>query len=252
MLLFWYIPTPFSNTTTAVKSTGLGKGSLALAEPLIVLEHICKHYRRGQETIHALEDVSLTVQRGEFVTIVGQSGSGKSTLMNIIGCLDTPTRGGYRLDGQDVFTLPDKAVSDIRNRKIGFVFQSFHLIPSLTALENVELPLIYRGVPRAQRRKIAEEALRRVGLGHRMSHKPSELSGGQQQRTAIARAIAGRPDLILADEPTGNLDTASGQEIMALLLELHREGHTLLVITHDPGIAAAAPRQVRLCNGRLS
>lgn len=222
-----------------------------MAERLIVLEHISKHYHRGQETIRALEDVSLSVQKGEFLAIVGQSGSGKSTLMNIIGCLDTPTRGHYRLDGQNVFALPDKSVSDIRNRKIGFVFQSFHLIPSLTALENVELPLIYRGLPRAQRRKIAEECLRRVGLAHRMSHKPSELSGGQQQRTAIARAIAGKPDLILADEPTGNLDAASGHEVMSILLDLNREGHTLLVITHDTCIAATAPRQVRLCDGRL-
>ncbi len=220
--------------------------------PLILLEHISKQYASERLQVEALCDVSLQVRRGEFLAIVGRSGSGKSTLMNIMGCLDTPTAGRYVLDERDVSRLSDKALSQVRSQCIGFVFQKFHLMPELTALENVELPLVYRGLSAAKRRRLAKESLRRVGLEARMHHRPSELSGGQQQRVAIARAIAAHPPLILADEPTGNLDSASGETVMTLLKELHSDGHTVVLITHDRAVASAAERVVTLSDGRLT
>ena len=218
---------------------------------LIELENIQKVYRAGDIEVRALGGVSLSVERGEFVAVIGQSGSGKSTLMNILGCLDVPDRGVYRLDGQEVFRLPDRALSAIRNRKIGFIFQGFNLIPTLDARENVELPLTYRGLAREQRRKLAAEALEMVGLGNRMHHLPGQLSGGQQQRVAIARAIAARPSILLADEPTGNLDTKAGTEVMGILRRLNDQGHTIVLITHDPSIAAGLPRRLTLGDGLL-
>ncbi len=220
-------------------------------EELIRLENITKIYRPGSNEVRALDGVSLTICRGEFAAIVGQSGSGKSTLMNLIGCLDTATSGSCRIGGEEVSTLGEDRLSRIRNREIGFIFQGFNLIPSLTAAENVELPLRYRGVPREERRRLALEALNRVGLGQRTDHRPAEMSGGQQQRVAIARAIAPRPPLLLADEPTGNLDRTSGAEVMSILLELWREGRTLILITHDRSIAAAAPRVITISDGRV-
>lgn len=221
-------------------------------EELIIMKRVRKEYSRGGVRVNALDGVNLSVRTGEFTAIVGASGSGKSTLMNIIGCLDTPTSGYYALDGCDVSRLSERELSEIRNKKIGFVFQGFHLIPGLTALENVELPLIYRGMPRAARRELAVAALEQVGLSHRMAHLPNQMSGGQQQRVAIARAIAARPPILLADEPTGNLDSRSGKEIMAMLRELHAEGKTILLITHDQQVAACAGRILRMHDGRLS
>ena len=220
-------------------------------EKLIEMQGVSKWYTDGGQTVKALDGVTFSVNRGEMVAILGPSGSGKSTLMNLLGCLDVPTHGRYRLAGQAVEALSEDALSEVRNRTIGFVFQSFHLLPQLTALENVELPLLYRGVPETQRRDMAKESLRRVGLEARLSHRPAQLSGGQQQRVAIARAIAGRPPMLLADEPTGNLDTAVGQEIMELLRELHEAGHTVVLITHDPRIGAACPRRVIIEDGHL-
>lgn len=220
-------------------------------EEIIRLEHISKIYHPGENEIRALSDVSLTIHKGEFVAIVGQSGSGKSTLMNLLGCLDTPSEGAYILEGSDVSTLSDHQLSAIRNRQIGFIFQGFNLIPSLTALENVELPLIYRGVGREERRRTARESLERVGLGNRMRHRPAEMSGGQQQRVAIARAIAAHPPILLADEPTGNLDSASGDDVMEILRSLNRDGHTVILITHDSGIAATIDRVVHIQDGQI-
>lgn len=220
-------------------------------EEIIRLEHINKIYHPGENEIQALSDVSLTVHKGEFVAIVGQSGSGKSTLMNLLGCLDTPTDGAYILEGSDVSTLSDQQLSAIRNRQIGFIFQGFNLIPSLTALENVELPLIYRGVGREERRRAARESLERVGLSNRMRHRPAEMSGGQQQRVAIARAIAAHPPILLADEPTGNLDSTSGADVMDILRSLNRDGHTVILITHDSGIAATIDRVVHIQDGQI-
>jgi len=219
--------------------------------PLISLQSISKVYDTGAVRVKALQEVSLTVHRGEMLAIIGQSGSGKSTLMNIMGCLDTPTSGCYAFDGQDVSHLSKRRLSELRGQKIGFVFQKFHLIPELTALENVELPLSYRGLSAKKRRQLAQESLARVGLCERMHHRPNELSGGQQQRVAIARAIAAHPPLILADEPTGNLDSESGETVMTLLKELHNDGHTVVIITHDPSIAANAQRTVRMKDGRI-
>ena len=219
--------------------------------PLILLENIHKSYHTGTVCVEALRDVSLAVERGEMLAIVGQSGSGKSTLMNMIGCLDTPTSGRYFLGGRDVSRLSDRALSEVRGRQIGFVFQKFHLIADLSAVENVELPLRYRGLSAPVRRRLAEESLERVGLRARMHHRPSEMSGGQQQRVAIARAIASHPPLILADEPTGNLDGASGAVVMSLLRELHDDGHTIVLITHDASIAASAPRSVKMRDGQI-
>ena len=220
--------------------------------PLIEMRGICKWYTTGDQTVKALDDVDLTVEAGEMAAILGRSGSGKSTLMNLLGCLDTPTRGSYHLAGQAVSQMTEGQLSAVRNRTVGFIFQSFHLLPQLTALENVELPLIYRGMPEKQRRRLAQENLRRVGLGERMDHRPSELSGGQQQRVAIARALAGNPPMLLADEPTGNLDSAAGRDIMSLLHELHDGGTTVIIITHDPAIGAACPRRLTMADGRLS
>jgi len=221
------------------------------SHPLIRIERVSKHYRMGDETVMALQDVSLTVHAGDFVAIIGPSGSGKSTLMNVLGCLDAPSEGAYWLDGEEVSRLKENRLAEIRNRSIGFIFQGFHLLPKLSALENVELPLIYRGLPTAERREMAIEALRKVGLEERMGHKPPELSGGQQQRVAIARALAGRPPLLLADEPTGALDTKTGSEVMALIRQLNRSGHTIVVITHDLDIAKQARRIVRISDGRI-
>lgn len=220
--------------------------------PLISLENITKVYDTGALPVKALDGVTVQVARGEWVAIVGQSGSGKSTLMNVMGCLDTPTDGRYLLAGRDVSRLSAKELSEARLRQIGFVFQKFHLIPDLTALENVELPLLYRGLSATARRRLALESLERVGLRERMHHRPCELSGGQQQRVAIARAIAAHPPLLLADEPTGNLDTASGEKVMALLSELHEEGHTVVLITHDNRVASRAERIVTLVDGRVA
>ena len=219
---------------------------------MIVLENLSKTYEKHGQTVHALETVNLHVPKGEFLAVTGPSGSGKTTLMNILGCLDRPTNGTYLLNGQPVSDLTGSSAADIRNQKIGFVFQSFNLISSRSALENVELPLLLRGVSRKERRKIAREALSRVGLGQRADHRPAELSGGQQQRVAIARVLAADPPLILADEPTGNLDAVTGRGILSILDGLHREGRTIVMITHDPAVAAAAPRTLRMENGRLT
>ncbi|MBP3421682.1 MAG: ABC transporter ATP-binding protein [Lachnospiraceae bacterium] len=218
---------------------------------LIQVEDMCKIYNPGVNEVRALDHVSLTVDTGEYLAIIGQSGSGKSTLMNMLGCLDVPTSGKYILDGKDVSHLTDDELSDIRNQEIGFIFQGFNLIPSFTALENVELPLLYRGVAKKERHDLAVAALAKVGLADRMQHKPSEMSGGQQQRVAIARAIAQAPPVILADEPTGNLDSASSQEIIRILKELHKEGRTVILITHDNEIAAQARRVIRIKDGRI-
>ena len=220
-------------------------------EPLIKVEDIHKIYNPGENEVRALDGVSLEIQRGEFVAIVGHSGSGKSTLMNMLGCLDTPTSGHYFLEGKDVSSLSDDQLSEIRNKKIGFIFQGFNLIPNLDAVGNVELPLIYRGLGKQRRRRIAVQALTKVGLGRRLKHRPSELSGGQQQRVAVARAIAAQPPIILADEPTGNLDSRSTVEIMNILKELHKNGRTVIVITHDDDIAAQARRVIRIMDGQV-
>ncbi|MCR5093155.1 MAG: ABC transporter ATP-binding protein [Lachnospiraceae bacterium] len=218
---------------------------------LVDVIDVSKIYNPGENEVRALDHVSLSISTGEFVAIIGQSGSGKSTLMNMLGCLDTPTSGTYMLHGMDVSHMSDNEQSDVRNREIGFIFQGFNLIQSLTALENVELPLIYRGVSRKEREKLSVTALSRVGLANRMDHRPSEMSGGQQQRVAIARAIAQAPPILLADEPTGNLDSASSREIIQIIKELHREGRTVILITHDPGIAAQAPRVITISDGRI-
>lgn len=218
---------------------------------LIEIRDMCKVYNPGENEVRALDYVNLTIERNEFVAIIGQSGSGKSTLMNMLGCLDVPTSGTYILNGQDVSGLTDDELSDIRNREIGFIFQGFNLIAGLTALENVELPLIYRGVSRKERMELSKTALEKVGLKARMDHKPSEMSGGQQQRVAIARAIAQAPPVVLADEPTGNLDSGSTKEIMGILKELHGEGRTVILITHDNEIASEARRIIRIMDGRV-
>ena len=218
---------------------------------LIRLENLYKIYHPGPQEVRALDGVSLSVEAGEFVAIVGHSGSGKSTLMNMLGCLDTPTSGAYFLEGRDVSRLRDDELSEIRNVQIGFIFQGFNLIPGLDALETGELPLLYRGIGKSQRRQLAMDALRRVGLAERLHHRPAEMSGGQQQRVAIARAIAARPPLLLADEPTGNLDTRSGREVMDILWDLHAEGRTIILITHDEGIASSAQRIVRIQDGKV-
>lgn len=218
---------------------------------LIQIRDMCKIYNPGENEVRALDHVDLTIDENEFVAIIGQSGSGKSTLMNMLGCLDVPTSGTYILNGQDVSGLSDNDLSDIRNHEIGFIFQGFNLIAGLTALENVELPLIYRGVARKEREHLSREALKKVGLAARMDHKPSEMSGGQQQRVAIARAIAQAPPVILADEPTGNLDSGSTKEIMSILKELHGEGRTVILITHDNEIAARAKRIIRIMDGKI-
>ena len=221
-------------------------------QPLIQVQDVCKIYNFGDNEVRALDGLTLDIGVGEFVSIIGCSGSGKSTLMNMLGCLDTPTSGSYHLDGRDVSKLSDNVLSEIRNRKIGFIFQSFNLIPTLSAFENVELPLIYRGMHRGERRRVALEALRRVALENRVDHRPSQMSGGQQQRVAIARAIATEPSIILADEPTGNLDSNSGADVMSILLSLHQSGKTVILITHDDRIASCAQRRIRITDGKIA
>ncbi len=218
---------------------------------LIEIRDIYKIYNPGENEVRALDGINLTIEHGEFIAIVGQSGSGKSTLMNMLGLLDIPTSGTYILDGVDVKNMSDDELSEIRNKEIGFIFQGFNLIPSLTAVENVELPLVYRGMKKDQRNKLALEALERVGLSHRLDHLPKQMSGGQQQRVAIARAVAARPPIILADEPTGNLDSHSGIEVMKILHELHEEGRTIILITHDNDIANEAQRVIRIQDGQI-
>ena len=218
---------------------------------MISVKNLKKTYFLGGEEGHALDDVSLSIKEHEFVAIIGQSGSGKSTFMNILGCLDRPDSGEITLDGTDILKCKEKELSVIRNKKIGFIFQQFHLLPKLSALENVELPLIYQGMPTKKRREKAVKALKAVGLEKRMNHKPNQLSGGQQQRVAIARALVGEPSLILADEPTGNLDSRSGKEIMMLLHNLYEEGNTIVLITHDNNVAMEAPRQVQISDGKI-
>ena len=218
---------------------------------LVEIQDISKIYNPGENEVRALDHISLTIQKGEFVAIIGQSGSGKSTLMNMIGCLDVPTEGTYILNGQNVSKLSDNELSDIRNQEIGFIFQGFNLIANLTAQENVELPLIYRGVPKTERHELSVAALKKVGLAHRMDHRPSEMSGGQQQRVAIARAIAQAPPVILADEPTGNLDSASSMEILDILKQLHAENRPVILITHDNDIAKQAKRVIRIKDGKI-
>ena len=218
---------------------------------LIEVRDVYKIYNPGENQVNALDGVSITIDEGEFVAIIGQSGSGKSTLMNMLGLLDTPTHGEYYINGKLVDDLTDDQMSVIRNEEIGFIFQGFNLISSLSALENVELPLVYRGMPKQERREISQQALERVGLGSRIHHLPAEMSGGQQQRVAVARAIAAKPPVILADEPTGNLDTKSTKEVMAILHELKDEGRTVIVITHDNEIAEEAERVIRIRDGKV-
>ena len=220
--------------------------------PLIELDAVSRVYDMGRVQVAALLDVDLTIQTGEFVAIIGPSGSGKSTLMNVIGCLDRPTAGAYRLGGMDVSGLDGDGLADVRGRNVGFVFQSYDLLPRTTALENVATPLLYQGVSRRDRRARARAVLERLGLGDRIDHHPNELSGGQQQRVGIARALVTDPPIILADEPTGNLDTASGAEVLDLFRQLHRSGRTVIVITHDATVAAHAERQVHLLDGRIA
>ena len=218
---------------------------------LVDIRDVSKIYNPGENEVRALDHVTVSIEEGEYVAIIGQSGSGKSTLMNILGCLDVPTEGTYFLHGNNVMELDDDELSDIRNQEIGFIFQGFNLIANLTAFENVELPLIYRGVGKGKRTQLAESALEKVGLGNRMDHRPSEMSGGQQQRVAIARAIAQAPPVILADEPTGNLDSHSTWEIMDILEALHKDGRTVIVITHNNEIAARAKRVIQIKDGRI-
>ena len=219
---------------------------------LIELRNVYKIYGEGLESeVRALDGVSLDIEKGEFVAVVGQSGSGKSTMMNVLGCLDIPTRGTYHLDGVDVRELSDKQLSRIRNKQIGFIFQQYNLIQNLTVLENVELPLIYQGIDPIDRRELAMQALARVGLADRAKHKPTQMSGGQQQRVAIARAISTRPPIIMADEPTGALDSRTGHEVLGFLQQLNKEGSTVILITHDNGIAATARRIVRIADGKI-
>ena len=222
-----------------------------MSEAIISLDHVSRIYDMGHVEVPALDDVSLEVRPGEFVAILGPSGSGKTTMMNILGCLDRPTFGSYRLAGMPVAELDDDGLAKLRSRSIGFVFQSYNLLPRTTALENVATPLLYQGVSRSQRSARAKAALERLGMGDRLHHEPTELSGGQQQRVAVARALVTEPALILADEPTGNLDSHSGTEVMALLHELNEAGRTIVLITHDPDVAASATRQIHLRDGRV-
>ncbi|MGE5579812.1 MAG: ABC transporter ATP-binding protein [Bacillota bacterium] len=218
---------------------------------LISVRGLCKVYSTGSIQVKALDDVSIKIDEGEFVAVMGPSGSGKSTLMNLLGCLDVPTSGSYELDGTEIVGLNEDRLAKVRNREIGFVFQNYNLIPKLTALQNVEAPLIYRKVPRAKRHELASAALESVGLADRARHRPSELSGGQQQRVAIARAIVTRPRILLADEPTGNLDSKSGEEVMALFQEINRAGNTIILITHSEDIAKRCKRLIRMLDGRV-
>lgn len=219
--------------------------------PIIEINHMCKSFELGGETVHALDDVSLTITKGDFVSVIGPSGSGKSTFMNMIGCLDQPDSGEYLLDGKEVSTMKDHELAAIRNSKIGFIFQNFNLLPKLTALENTELSLVYRGMGVKERREIAEGCLEKVGLKERMHHLPTQLSGGQQQRVAIARALAGNPQVLLADEPTGALDSKTSKDVLSMLKDLNRKGQTIALITHDLKVANAATRIVRIHDGKL-
>jgi putative ABC transport system ATP-binding protein len=218
---------------------------------VIELVGIHKHYRMGDQEVRALDGVDLFIGRNEYVALIGPSGSGKSTLMNLLGCLDTPSEGRYSLNGRDTATLDDNELAQVRNREVGFVFQSFHLLPRMSVLDNVMQPLVYRGLPRAERKRRATESLERVGLGNRLDHRPNQLSGGQRQRVAVARALVGEPSLLLADEPTGNLDSRTSAEIMALFDALHAQGQTVVVVTHEPDIAAHCHRTVRIGDGRI-
>jgi putative ABC transport system ATP-binding protein len=218
---------------------------------MIRLSGIVKRYIMGEEELMALAGVDLHIGRNEYVALIGPSGSGKSTLMNLIGCLDTPSEGTYVLNGRDTSAMTDNELAQVRNQEIGFVFQSFHLLPRLTVLENVMQPLVYRGIPRAERVARAKEALEQVGLGNRLGHRPNQLSGGQRQRVAVARALVGKPSILLADEPTGNLDSRTSEEIMALFDEVHRSGQTVVVVTHEPDIAAHCRRTLRVSDGRI-
>ena len=222
-----------------------------MTDTVIQVRQLTREYDMGGELIHALRGISLDIRRNEYVAIMGPSGSGKSTLMNVMGCLDTPTAGEYWLNGQEVSRMPDDALARVRNKEIGFVFQTFNLLPRATALQNVELPLVYAGVPSRERRQRAVEALTRVGLGDRMDHRPNELSGGQRQRVAIARALVNRPSILLADEPTGNLDSTTSDEIMKVFGDLQTQGQTIILVTHEPSIAAFAHRIVILRDGRI-
>ena len=219
---------------------------------MIELRDVERHFHVGGEVVRALDGVDLDIASGEYVAVLGSSGSGKSTLMNMLGCLDTPTGGSYRLAGEAVEKLDDDALAEVRNRRIGFVFQTFHLLPRLDALDNVALPLLYREVPRAERRRKAQEVLEQVGLGHRTKHRPNELSGGQCQRVAIARSLITDPAILLADEPTGNLDSKTSDEIMGLFDRLHQGGRTLILVTHEDDVAAHAHRQIRLHDGKVA
>jgi putative ABC transport system ATP-binding protein len=228
-----------------------GDPTLVVRRPVIDMQHLWKTYKPGSLAVHALRGVTITVNQGEFVAVMGPSGSGKSTLMHIMGCLDIPTSGTYRLSGEDVSEMSENSLARIRNREIGFVFQQYNLLPRLAAWRNVELPLIYARVPAAERRRRALTCLEQVGLADRIDHRPTELSGGQQQRVALARALVTNPALLLADEPTGNLDTAAAIEILGLLQELHRSGRTVVLITHEPDVAAVAGRTLRIRDGQI-
>jgi putative ABC transport system ATP-binding protein len=221
-------------------------------QPVAALEHVCKIYGSGESEVKALDDLNLTVDAGDYLAVMGASGSGKSTAMNILGCLDRPTSGTYRLDGTAVEHLSDDELADLRNRRLGFVFQQFHLLPQLSALENVMLPMVYAGVSAAQRRERGTLALERVGLGHRLHNKPNQLSGGQQQRVAVARAIINRPSLLLADEPTGALDSRTTSEVLDIFDELHQQGITILLVTHEDEVASRAQRVVHFHDGRIA
>ena len=218
---------------------------------MISLINIVKRYMMGEEEIMALAGVDLSIQRNEYVALIGPSGSGKSTLMNLLGCLDTPSEGKYILNGRDTSTMNDNELAKVRNQEIGFIFQSFHLLPRMSVLQNVMQPLVYRGIPAAERAKMAAQSLSKVGLGDRMTHRPNQLSGGQRQRVAIARALVGNPSILLADEPTGNLDSKTSADIMALFDELHQQGQTVIVVTHEPDIAAHCHRTLRVSDGKI-